>query len=193
MTDFQWKIFTSEDSPTKELERLKEFAKHPSLTLHIRKPSFTIDEYRFFLNAFDTETLSKSVVHQYPELVKEFSLKGYHLRSKDFLSNSVKPISTSFHQIDEVESQGAKFDYVFLSPIFNSISKKEYPSKFLYKDLESLIARIQNTPISLMALGGVDATTIQACKELGFSGAGILGALWNSDNPLKAFEKIVSM
>ena len=48
-------------------------------TIHLRKPESGIDECRKLLAELTAEQRAKIVVHDYPELYFEFSLKGIHL------------------------------------------------------------------------------------------------------------------
>ena len=67
-------------------------------------------------------------------------------------------------------------DYVFLSPIFDSISKIGYESAF--DDAEVLTAFLANSKQRVIAFGGVDADRIAICEELGFRGYAMLGDIW---------------
>jgi thiamine-phosphate pyrophosphorylase len=71
------------------------------------------------------------------------------------------------------------YDYLFLSPIFNSISKQGYLSGFSHDELvrayeEGIIDR------KVVALGGVRFDKIEYLKGLGFGGAAMIGALYNT-------------
>ena len=39
-------------------------------------------------------------------------------------------------------------------------------------------------------MGGVNAQTIPATLDLGYTGVGVLGGIWNSEDPLKSFREI---
>ena len=43
---------------------------------------------------------------------------------------------------------------------------------------------------SVFAIGGVTANRLARCRELGFDGAAVLGAVWNDSDPLRAFGRI---
>ena len=68
--------------------------------------------------------------------------------------------------------------YVFLSPIFDSISKKGYKHSFFNKDLEEAgINGIINERV--VALGGVTPEYIPQLRAWNFGGAAFLGDIWN--------------
>ena len=67
--------------------------------------------------------------------------------------------------------------YVFLSPIFNSISKQGYASAFTPKALfEAKQKGIINEKV--VALGGITAANINKIKSYGFGGVALLGDVW---------------
>jgi thiamine-phosphate pyrophosphorylase len=42
----------------------------------------------------------------------------------------------------------------------------------------------------VIALGGINEDNIQLVKQAGFSGAAVLGAIWQADDPVTAFLNI---
>ena len=47
--------------------------------VHLRKPEANIDECRKLLAALTKEERANIIIHDYPELYNEFSLKGIHI------------------------------------------------------------------------------------------------------------------
>ena len=90
-------------------------------------------------------------------------------------------ISKSFHHIDELKAEKKNFNYVFLSPIFDSISKSNYTSAF---DMEVLKQASAHGIIDkrVMALGGITTENMAVAKDFGFGGVVVLGDLWNRFN-----------
>ena len=43
---------------------------------------------------------------------------------------------------------------------------------------------------NIFALGGIDEDKIEICRELGFVGVAILGAIWQRENPIDKFNRI---
>lgn len=87
-----------------------------------------------------------------------------------------------FHSLNELQAYKKEYEYAFLSPIFDSISKKDHKASF---DLEEVREKIQNR--NIIALGGIDEDKIEICRELGFAGVAVLGAIWGSNDPLQKF------
>ncbi len=120
------------------------------------------------------------ILHDHFELAMEYGLRGIHLNSRNpyFHKGWKGAVSRSCHSISELaECKKEAYDYMSLSPIFDSISKEGYKSAFTREQLEE--AR-QNGIIDnrVMALGGVTFDKIGLITEMGFGGAMILGDAW---------------
>jgi len=162
---------------------------------HIRKKEFSENEMRTFIEQIPEKYFCKIVLHSHYNLAKEYNLKGIHvdIDFKSELSNGT--LSVSFHSLDEIEKFDRKFDYGFLSPVFDSISKEGYKSKFDFSALKTYLVnrKVVNNGTGkglLIALGGIDENKIEKVKELGFSGIALLGAIWQSEYPLEKFKRI---
>jgi len=92
------------------------------------------------------------------------------------LPSNFKVISTSFHELHDVIHNEENYEYVFLSPIFNSISKKGYNAAF---DMDELKDALTKCTHSVIALGGMDKGKQEIVRKLGFAGMGVLGAVWS--------------
>ncbi len=91
-------------------------------------------------------------------------------------------ISASFHSYDELLQHNHNFDYCFLSPVFDSISKTNYKSQISY---DFKISNEIQKPT--YALGGIHKKNIEEVFDRRFYGAAVLGAVWNSENPIEEF------
>ena len=105
---------------------------------------------------------------------------GIHLnhRNPEIPASYKGHISCSCHSIDDVKRRKVLCDYVFLSPIFDSISKNNYSSAYS----GSQLMQASKTGIidrKVIALGGIQSNNIRHVKELGFGGAAVLGDIWN--------------
>lgn len=152
--------------------------------LHLRKPDTSENELINFVEKIPIEFHHKIVIHQHFKLAKEFDFKGVHLnlRNRIFYEElkfgNVRIISTSCHSFSEIIENKGKFEYMFLSPIFDSISKIGYTSAFSEEAL--LNAKNQNIINSqIIALGGINLDNIKMLAMFGFGGVGVLGSLWN--------------
>ena len=149
-------------------------------TIHLRKPESSIDECRKLLTELTAEQCSKIVIHDYPELYFEFSLQGIHTnRNVTTLPDGYcGSRSRSCHTLEEVAQHKHDYDYLFLSPIFDSISKMGYKSRFCHNELlEASYAGIIDTKV--IALGGITPDKISYLKALNFGGVAMMGAIYN--------------
>ena len=136
--------------------------------LHLRKPGTEAVYAERLLTLIPEKYHKKIVIHDHFYLCNEYKLKGIHLNSR----NPIAP--------DKQEDKKT-CDYVFLSPIFDSISKEGYSSKFTPEAIrEAVKADIIDKKV--IALGGIDEENILRVKDFGFGGAAILGGLWSKFN-----------
>ena len=115
---------------------------------------------------------SRLSLHDCHSLASEYSC-GVHLNHR----NPLKPsgfrgiVSRSCHTIEEI-SQPNSEDYLFLSPIFPSISKQGYNPSL---SISSLKGKLR---MNIYALGGVTPSHFEEISEAGFGGAVMLGIIW---------------
>ena len=96
-------------------------------------------------------------------------------------------ITTSFRKLASVYDEPAKYSYVFLSPIFDSLSNK-YQSGF---NEYSLTAALQKTKHKIIARGGMDQSRIEQVKKIGFFGIAFYSSLWKKPDPVSEFIYIL--
>lgn len=148
--------------------------------LHLRKPDTEPVYSERLLSLIPESYRKRIVVHDHFYLKSEYGLKGIHLnhRNPELPSKYKGHISCSCHTAEEVMAHKKACDYVFLSPIFNSISKEDYSARFSPEELRQMKAdKIIDRKV--MALGGIGLDNIPVIKELGFGGGVILGDIWN--------------
>ena len=94
-------------------------------SIHLRKPEATINECRQLLTKLTDAERAKIIIHNYSELYSEFSLKGIHINKNiTSLPDGYNGFKTrSCHSFEEIERYKTEYNYLFLSPIFDSISK----------------------------------------------------------------------
>lgn len=149
--------------------------------LHIRKPGCEANEIIGLVDDIPSTYHKRIVLHDCFDLTADYAIGGIHLNSRNLhIPTGFKgSISRSCHTLLEVQ-ESKRFDYVFLSPIFDSISKQGYGSGFSMELLEYASSKgIINERV--IALGGMNATTIPQIGRLNFGGAAVLGALWGND------------
>lgn len=157
--------------------------------LHLRKHQSEFDEVdvidylREILSALTVEECSKIIIHDFPQLYYEFSLKGIHINKN--ITNLPEKYSgfktRSCHSFEEIQKYKDDYDYLFLSPIFDSISKRGYKSAFTHELLQkaSLEGLIDE---KVIALGGVTFDKITYLQKLNFGGVAMIGGIYDFAN-----------
>ena len=159
-------------------------------SVHLRKPEATIHECRQLLAQLTNDERTKIIIHDYPELYDEFLLKGIHINKNiTSLPDGYCGFKTrSCHSFEEIEKYKNEYDYLFLSPIFDSISKVGYKSNFTKEEL--LKASDKGIIDSkVIALGGITLDMTPYFKELNFGGIAMIGGIYNT-KVLNDFKKI---
>lgn len=163
--------------------------------LHLRKPHASKCDYIKLLKEIPVKYHNCLILHEFHDLAKEYNIKGVHIKEhirKEMVKNHIKQtdityrwkelgksVSSSFHSVANVDDYG--FDYILLSPVFNSISKKGYIGK------QFSVSQIK-TPI--VALGGIYSENIPKAMKMGYSGVASLGSIWDNKNILNNFLRI---
>lgn len=173
-----WCVITSPDFFAGEAVFISRLLRHGVDIVHLRKPEAEVSDCKRLLESLTGREREHIVVHDFFELAVPYGLRGIHLNAR----RSTVPdgytghISRSCHSLDEVMRYKPQCDYVFLSPIFDSISKQGYSSAFPARTLE----RASSEGIidhKVIALGGVTPDRISYLSSLGFGGAAMLGCV----------------
>ena len=102
-----------------------------------------------------------------------------------FLEKRILSVSRSCHSLEDIKVS-SDCDYVFLSPVFDSISKIGYKQGFTPEQLHDA-KRSKLINGNVIALGGLTAKNIPVAHHYGFGGVAVLGSLW-SDFPANGNE-----
>ncbi|MCX2453503.1 thiamine phosphate synthase [Pedobacter sp. PLR] len=160
---------------------------------HLRKERSGKAAYRQLLAGIRPEFRVRIALHQFHELAADFDIQRFHFKEHERLQglHSVfedKPsatLSTSTHSIDHIPDLKS-FKYTFLGPVFQSISKENYPGV-----IPGDFQLIRSADTKVIALGGISAANISQVQQMNFDGAAVLGALWNApEQALQTFKKI---
>lgn len=195
-------LFTYPEALPHETLLVKNLMKEEWDFLHVRKPDYSKSELINYLELIP-EFHHKIVLHSHYELIHEFDLAGISLNKKMLHKISMKDelssacdvreltisngellvygqkadlVTYAAHFFGEVQQLPFKADYIFLSPIFDSISKTGYKAAF--EDLEVLKAFLKQEKNRIIALGGINQERIDVCGQLGFDGYAMLGDIW---------------
>ncbi|MGZ2371181.1 thiamine phosphate synthase [Ancylomarina sp. YFZ004] len=154
--------------------------------LHVRKPHASVSQLNEMLISLPKKYHSRVILHQHHKLSENFKLGGIHFKSINqpeeySIKDENLSQSRSCHTPRQVLNNYKKYDYIFLSPIFDSISKKGYPSAFYTDEIQTFF---QDNPQvnNCIALGGISSKNTQECLDLGFAGCAVLGTIWGGEN-----------
>ena len=188
-------VISSPTSITKEASLINQLFDEGLTIFHLRKPESSSQELVLLLQEINPVYYSKIVLHSHHYLAKSFGINRLHFNEvsrRQLIEDALETystegviLSTSIHSIDDYNQLSDKFDYTFLSPVFDSISKPNYQAQaFNLKDIHKKM----NT--KLIALGGIDEITCAKAFEMGFDGIALLGAIWNNEDKITAFKTI---
>ena len=193
-------IVSSEQRLTSESQVLTQLFAAGLTTFHVRKPNWTRAELEAYIKAIPAQYYSRLVLHTHYELALEYPLKGIHLTTRARQEPGLRQllrqllgrsISASLHSLAEVAQHRRRYDYVFLSPIFDSTSKAGYRSRFKLAEVQQALAvwqqRRHYRP-RVVALGGITPATLGWVQQAGFAGAAVLGGIWQQPDPVMAFR-----
>lgn len=180
-------LLTSEESIQNEDKVLNSLFEFGLERLHIRKPFHANEDYERLIKRLSPDFYPKVFLHEHHHLVDKYHLGGKHYRKKDALTifNDKYPKSTGVHSIDELLEKEMHYNHLFVSPIFDSISKIGYTAK-TNLSITGLPSDVQNKCI---ALGGINASNIDKAKKMGYNHFAVLGAVWQS-SPISSFKTI---
>lgn len=154
--------------------------------LHLRKPGFDQVQMREFIAKIDQQFHSRIMIHSHYELLETFQLRGLHFteKSKDQIPSYEEvgcTKSLAIHQLSDLKCVDNTINYVFLSPLFPSVSKAGYSKVWNFDRLKAELS--SHRTFKIVALGGVTLDNIKQVTELGFDDFAMLGSIWE---PVKA-------
>jgi len=199
-------VISSKDKFRSEVVHVTKMFEAGLEVFHLRKPKFSQKRMEEYIEEIPEMYHNRVVIHSFHDLVKQYDLKGIHLTKRhkkkrfavawrNFLLKLRRPhltVSTSCHDLAKLQLYANRYDYVMLSPVFNSISSNGGQAAYAHGSLKKAIKDIGDDKI--VALGGLDATNIDDAKSLGFSGVALLGTLWHSDRkPIDVYNEAVDI
>ena len=169
------------------------------------RPKIVLHPPKDLLRGSDTE----GRLEQLLQWMRQMGLYRLHIpawlrvqATEPLLSNlrSVKHrivLSTGIHTPAEFDGlfqnrqSSRRYDYVLVSPLFDSLSKSGYKAN---PDLWRVVREDENRyDCGRIAMGGIQARNLPAIRNAGFDGAALLGAIWrflDVDKPSEWEKKI---
>lgn len=172
---------------------------------HVRKPDYSEKEMKAFLSEIKADFRQQLVLHSHHQLASAFGINRIHFTEKNRSEISGSPtrfpkpcryslddykkngftVSTSTHLISDFNALSDVFEYAFLSPVVESISKENYSPTV---DYTTELQKRTNYKTKLIALGGIAPENCKKALEYGFEDVALLGAIWNTNKPIENFK-----
>lgn len=152
--------------------------------VHIRKPEADARDVAAMLGRIPPRYRASLSLHDHFDIAAELGIGGVHLNAR----NPLPPdgwrgtVSRSCHSIDELERY-ASLDYLFLSPVYDSISKQGYKGRFSPDALAAAGVNLER----VFALGGVTYGRLTELCRAGFGGAAMLSEAWKVKSDMLQF------
>ena len=194
-------VISSSQKVENETAIVTELFENGLKAFHLRKPNFSTKDLKNYIKSIPSQYHNRIIIHSHHKIARTFDLKGIHLtkthKNKKFktwltlqLIKAKNPnilITTSYDKLASILDDEEKFSYVFLSPIFDSLTSK-YQSGFSEGGLKGALKK---TSHRVIARGGIEISNIEKVNEIGFAGMALYSAIWKKNDPLNEFIRII--
>ena len=187
----KWIVVTQPYEVSREAQLIERLLDMGVDYLHLRRPQMGVEGYESLLQSIPSSLHPRLTLHDHFELSERYEVGGLHLNSRqDSIPDTFcGRVSRSCHLLQEVEEWKSHVDYLFLSPIFDSISKSDYRAAFTHEEL-SVASACGLIDDKVVALGGVKLDNIPYLRQLGFGGVALLGDVWQRIDNVEYLKKI---
>ena len=137
------------------------------------------------------------VVNDRIDVAVSVGADGVHLPASSFAISDARQllgeeriIGVSTHSVAEAETaERSGADYVVLGPVFDTPSKRAYGTPL---GLDSLARAACSLSIPILAVGGIDASNVEAVRRTGVTGVAVIRALCSSTEPARAAQLLTA-
>lgn len=186
-----------------EVKIVTSLFEHGLETFHLRKPKLSTKQMRDVIESIPKHFHDRIVIHSHHQLARKYNLKGVHYTRthlKKSFKNWWRKITLGIAKSDLIKTSSVTklsslydemeipFDYIFISPVFDSLTGK-FQSGF-YED--GILAAIKKTGKNIIARGGVAYERLEKINEMGFHGFALGSCIWENEDPLREFLRITS-
>lgn len=165
--------------------------------LHIRKPLYSINQLRRFIKQIEVQYHSKIVIHNHYSLIREFDLKGIHVKQSYFNNllgkiiyflkhkNRKYKISVSIDPLRKTKINTAYFDEVSIGPIYQKFSESNLRKRVNYFELNRIVSSLK---VPFNFFGGISQDNLGYLNTMKPNGIILQTGIWKSANLLNAFS-----
>lgn len=183
-------VISSPNKSKSEIRHIIDFFDIGMDVFHVKKKGFSKSKMIDYIESIPMEYRNRIVLHSHFGLAKRFNLKGVHISShtkkKRSLFASIKHfyirmvnrkqiVSKSYYSIQSMMEDKGKYEYVFLSPIFDRHDVYDFSAAFSEKQLRRTLFKANK---NVVALGGVNANRIELARRTGFTGVALHSTVW---------------
>jgi thiamine-phosphate pyrophosphorylase len=184
-------VISPESADTREIPAVGGLFEAGLERYHVRKPSWESTDLEAWLRALPRDWRTRLILHGHRTLAQELQLGGWHDRDRKS-DGSPAGVSRSCHDLPSLRRHLPAYPAILFGPVFPSLSKPGYGPVpgFPWGSLTALLRERGPGDARVLAIGGVTARGLGRCRELGFDGAAVLGAVWGSPDPLRSYAEI---
>jgi len=163
--------------------------------LHIQSVrDWNVRQYEAFLQQVPEVFRNRIVLEEQPDLVLSRKLAGFQMLPGDRIPPrwpKTAALSLKCHSYDEMRSTPKGCHYLFLSPIFPSVSKRDYVPQRTHREFQVIVERWRaEGGCPVYGLGGITPQNAAHVRALGFDGMAFIGSVWESAQPVQAFLEL---
>ena len=167
---------------------------------HLKKANYSTKQLKKFIEDIPEKYHNRIVIHSHHELASKYELKGVYLTRSHkkrkystwlrlqwlkFRKRSLE-VSGTVRSIDSLMDYNPKYNYVFLSPVFDSVSGNSQAGYSPY----NIQYALKHSKYQTIARGGVSIDNIEQAHNLGFAGVAFYSTIWKTKNPYHEFLKV---
>ncbi len=185
-------VISPEGHEPREVAALGAFLSAGLEAYHVRKPDWSEDALEEWLGDLPADWRPRLVLHEHARLVGRFGLGALHLRDQG--PRTVGASSRSCHDLATLAARMGRYRTLFYGPVFPSLTKRGYGPQgdFPWHELSAVLRSAPGRESTrVLAIGGVTESGLAQCRDLGFDGAAVMGAVWNAQDPARALEDIL--
>ncbi len=188
-------LITPPDLQPDDMPTVNDLLATGCMRLHLRLPEASVEQTERYVRCVEPRYRHRIVLHgmAMQTLVMRYGLGGLHLPEHEWKSGMWPALprgcdlSASCHAIDDLAALNQKMSYLFLSPIYDSISKSGYTASF---DTECLRTALTECDTPVYALGGITPQRLPEVINLGFTGAAALGYVWQKGYEWQRWQEL---
>jgi thiamine-phosphate pyrophosphorylase len=183
-------VISPEAEDPREVGAMKGFFAAGLERYHVRKPGWTGAALEAWLIRLPHEWSARIVIHGHGPLAARL---GFAAHDRDEPGNPGIPgTSRSCHSVPSLLRHLPHYRAILFGPVFSSITKPGYgpAANFPWNELTAVLRERSPGDARVLAVGGITSSSLARCRELGFDGAALLGAVWNQDDPVAAYAAV---